>query len=186
MLIKLTIKKKRTSLCSLLDKTFKIKLLDVLKPFFGIISLLLLLALCIHSTLDHTNMKVQVVVFLQLLILYFNQHYCDQVQSFDLHALNTSQPVCSARSRLREGFLPLLHQLLFPGDLEIHHAVFESLDLTFADAPVLVFTHALLHSVMLLCTASAGYHPINGVILIFIFTAAVMGGCHPVPTQLLC
>lgn len=70
----------------------------------------------------------------------------------------------------------LLPQLFFPGILEIHHAVFKSLNLFLADAPVLVFSHALLHCVMKLSAASAGNHLIYRVILIVIvFAAAVMG-----------
>lgn len=80
----------------------------------------------------------------------------------------------SAVCRLRGGCL-LLHQLFFPCDLEIHHAVPESLDLALAPAPVLVFSHALLHRIVELSTASAGYHLVNRVILIIVFTAAVMG-----------
>lgn len=69
----------------------------------------------------------------------------------------------------------LLPQLLFPGILERHHAVFKSLDLLLADAPVLVFSHALLHGVMKLGAAGAGDHLVQGVILIFILAAALMG-----------
>lgn len=80
----------------------------------------------------------------------------------------------------------LLPQLFFPGILEIYHAVFESLNLLLTHTPVLVFRHALLHCIMDLSTAGAGYHLIHGVILILIiFTAAVVGGrgCHPIPVE---
>lgn len=87
----------------------------------------------------------------------------------------------SSAGRRLSGSCLLLHQLFFPGILEIHHAVFESLDLVPAFSPILVFSHALLDSIMLLGAAGAGYHPFNWVVLI-IFPAAVMGwrGRHPV------
>ncbi|TNN49915.1 hypothetical protein EYF80_039905 [Liparis tanakae] len=67
----------------------------------------------------------------------------------------------------------LLQQLAFDSFDNIE--VPESLDLALAPAPVLVFRHALLHRIVELSTASAGYHLVNRVILIVVFTAAVMG-----------
>lgn len=62
--------------------------------------------------------------------------------------LTTSQvQLSSAGCRLNGSWL-LPPQLFFPCVLEIHHAVFESLDLALARSPVLVFSHALLHSIM--------------------------------------
>lgn len=71
------------------------------------------------------------------------------------------------------GLLP--PQLFLLCLLEAAHAVFERLDLALARPPVLVFSHALLHGVMQLRTASAGYHPVHGVVLVLVFAAAVMG-----------
>lgn len=82
----------------------------------------------------------------------------------------------SALCRLNSiGLLP--HQLFLPCLLEAAHAVFECLDLALARPPVLVFSHALLHGVMQLRAASAGYHPVHGVVLVLVlvFAAAVVG-----------
>lgn len=90
--------------------------------------------------------------------------------------------VVISTGRSLSGGLELLSELFPPGILKIHHAVFESLDLALTCSPVLMFSHALLHSIMQLGTASPRYHLFNRVVLILLFTTAVMGGggCHPV------
>lgn len=87
----------------------------------------------------------------------------------------------SAGRRLGGGRL-MLPQLFFSGLLEIHHAVFERLNLALTCSPVLMFSHAFLDGVVKLSAASARYHLFNRVILI-IFTAAVMRWRHPVWIQ---
>lgn len=90
----------------------------------------------------------------------------------------------SALCRL-SGVCLLPPQLFLLCVLEAHHAVFESLHLELAHSPVLVFSHALLHGVMQLRAARARYHPIHGVVLVLVFTAAVVGwrGGHPLSTR---
>lgn len=76
--------------------------------------------------------------------------------------------------------LPSPHRISLRS-LEVHHALFENLNLALASPPVLTFGHALLHSIMELGAPGAGYHAINGVIFILVFlTTAVMrwGGGH--------
>lgn len=76
------------------------------------------------------------------------------------------------RSLSSVGLLP--PKLFLSCLLKAGHAVFECLDLALTRPPVLVFCHALLHSIMQLCAASAGYHPVHRVFLVLVFAAAVV------------
>lgn len=109
-----------------------------------------------------------------------NQIMCDLIPwEYDVYDVYDFMTSAGCRlSRL------LVHKLLFPCDLESHHAVFECLDLALARTPVLVLGHALLHRIVQISTASAGNHPFQRVVVVVVigFTRAVVGwrGCHSV------